>query len=271
VAEAVTDVLDGPRLKVLRAGRGLKELNDEIVAFSGTAPYEFVAFADAKTGDNIVQLRVYREPPAMLGIIVGEIVHNLRSALDHLACIVPLVQGARRPSRPQFPVYELGSPDAADPKRKCFTRDYKGRIGNVVPEAYNLIESVQPYHPTGDPGWHPLALLEDLWNWDKHNAINVVSAKFDAENVPPEMPANVVALGGPVHDCQILARWPKGGVTFGSERAEPYPEIRIAIQPAFGLGGPAEGLSLSATLPRLHEYVSREVMGPLERIIREAR
>jgi hypothetical protein len=264
------EALVGPRFKLLRAYGGLQELNNGLASFRDSGSYEFVRYADANTGDNILQLRIFREPPPILGIIIGEIVHNLRSALDQLACLVPLVPGAKRPQRASFPIFDRADPDPAKPKLSAFRRDYKGRIGNIVPEAYGIIESVQPYHSTGEAPWHPLALLEDLWNWDKHNAISVVAANFGVGNVPPKFPGGVLAPVGPVYDCEVLARWPKGGVTFASDNPEPYPDIHVTVEPAFGDSGPARGLSLTATLPRIHNYVSQVVMGPLERVIREA-
>lgn len=267
----MTDVLEGPRLKALRAEQGIKELQAELVVFSELHPYAFVTYEDPQTGEQISQLRIHHEPPASLGIIVGEIVHNLRSGLDHLACALPLVPGARRPPRPQFPVFDFRDFDPAHPKRKVFIREHKGRIGDITPAAYAVVESVQPYNPTNDPGWHPLALLEALWNWDKHNAIHVVSANFGAANIPEGAPENTFAPTGPVQDCQILTRWPKGGLVITHDSPEPLPDISFAIQPAFGGSGPAAGHALLPTLGRIHDYVNREVMGPLERVISEAR
>lgn len=268
----MADVLQGPRLKILRAKHGLQELNDELVAFGKTDPYEFVAYEDLQAREQIFQVRVNQEPPPTLGIVVGEVVHNLRSALDHIACVLPLVRGARRPTKPQFPVFDLRDPDPAQPNRRAFIRHYKGRVGDIIPRAYDFIESIQPYHPTSDPaGWHPLAMLEDLWNHDKHNAIHIVTANFGAINIPQGIPEGAIAPAGPVHDCQVLAHWPLEGLIITNDSPDPLPNIGFAIQPAFGDGGPASGHALFPTLTRIYEYINREVVGPLERIIYEAR
>jgi hypothetical protein len=45
------DVLAGPRIKIERAKRHIRDLEAEIAAFHGRGPYEIVAYDDAKTGD----------------------------------------------------------------------------------------------------------------------------------------------------------------------------------------------------------------------------
>ena len=246
----------------------MQELQQQFTAFRNSGAYQLLTYTDMDAGEEIIQVRIDYEPPPMLGIIVGEVVHNLRSALDHLACVVPLISGAKRPPKPQFPVFDLRDPDPANRRRSAFTRDYKARIGNVTPRVYNIIESVQPYHPANS-GWHPLGLLEALWNWDKHNAIHVIAANFGATNVPEGIPEDTIAPNGPIHDCQVLAHAPLGGFTIVNDNPEPLPNINFSIEPAFGDRGPAKGLALFTTLYTIYQYVDREVLGPLERVIYE--
>jgi hypothetical protein len=48
-------------------------------------PYRAHFYDDPRTGDRIGELQVVEEIPFCVLAIIGDAVHNLRSALDHLA------------------------------------------------------------------------------------------------------------------------------------------------------------------------------------------
>jgi hypothetical protein len=261
--------LIGPRLKVRRALRGLQELGAQMTAFTDTKPYEILVYDDLNTRERIYQVRIYQEPPSELGVVVGEIAHNLRSALDHMARLLPIAPGKVRPERPTFPIFTLHDPDPTDTKRKYFSRNHQ--LQWVSPEAFAVVEGLQPYHSTDEPSGDPLAVLHDLWNWDKHNAIHIVAASLR----PPRIEGQIVTEGvtfapeGPVYDGQILGRVPLDGFQVVNDNPEPM-NLSFTIEPAFGGGGPASGKLLFPTLAGLCNYVGMKVMGPLERVITEA-
>lgn len=107
-------------------------------------------------------------------LIVRDIVHNLRSALDHIVCQLAVLNGSDISccKVTYFPIC-ICQPD--------FKRAEKTLEHLISPDAFALIEKLQPYHaadigsrPTSDFLWavHHLDIV------DKHRMLLVVGKKF---------------------------------------------------------------------------------------------
>src|SRR5690348_1449661 len=96
--------LSGPLAKVERAAVHRKELHNQIVDFLNNAStYGVVSEPDPDfPGWRMIKFQVYAAPPVRLGVIVGDITHNLRSALDHLVYEL----AGRRGGGTQFPIFD---------------------------------------------------------------------------------------------------------------------------------------------------------------------
>src|SRR5437879_5011190 len=74
--------LEDPRLKVERAKQHISEFDREVSAFLARDPYAVVVEPDADPGYNVTVVHVREEIPKKLPAILGDVVHNLRAALD---------------------------------------------------------------------------------------------------------------------------------------------------------------------------------------------
>lgn len=89
-------------MKLVRADEHLQALNNEVVNFLAIRPYEVVTQQDGSR-DNISAKFVYRHaPPDKLLMLIGDVLHNLRSALDHLAWSLA---GAKADRSTEFPIF----------------------------------------------------------------------------------------------------------------------------------------------------------------------
>lgn len=104
------------------------------------------------------------EPPLYLGVIVGDFLHNLRCELDHLIWQLVLLNGGEPTRHHQFPI----SDTQAD-----FEGHKQRRLAGLVPEQIAAVEELQPYRIDEEARWHPLAVLRDLSNIDKHQRVHV--------------------------------------------------------------------------------------------------
>jgi hypothetical protein len=107
------------------------------------------------------------QPTPAFSVIAGEVVHHLRSSLDHLVHALIVRNRGTPTNNNQFPI--------------CLTKtSYEnnvrsGVINGVTPTAQAIIERLQPYKET-KPADSALAILNQLSNTDKHRLLNVISS-----------------------------------------------------------------------------------------------
>jgi hypothetical protein len=168
------------RLKIARAKKHLNELEGELGNYSNRHPYEAVRDRKSQKNPNIgrFRLRMTEDPDPMLAVIIGDVLFNLRSALDHLAvALAP----RRRKSKAFFPIAlidpwkESGAdPDSGDiPQNR---RSFESAITGMPGEAVAFIKSIQPYNlPPDVADLHFLYVLSRLENADKHRQLILLS------------------------------------------------------------------------------------------------
>jgi hypothetical protein len=132
--------LTGIRLKRERTWELLKHLAADIDAFLDSRPYKAAVNFKAlglRVHRLTVEVQVDNLPDPMWGVRIGEIVHNCRSALDH---IVWELAGHPSPStaRTQFPICETEA-DFGKPGTKQFLE------GVRTTAAIQLIKEEQPF------------------------------------------------------------------------------------------------------------------------------
>lgn len=156
------------RLKIGRAEEHLDTLDAEIGVYLANEPYAAVREYDPQHGERLAGIRVTQPPPAHLALVIGDYLHNLRSALDHLAWQLVIASGNTPTPRTEFPIYKDASV-------------YQQRVGRVVIQPGVTapigadVESLQPYHRGDDALNHPLWVLHDLSNIDKHRTLHTAA------------------------------------------------------------------------------------------------
>lgn len=126
------------------------------------------------------------DPPSFLGIILGDIVHNLRSALDHVTW--QMVRHGRSPhltpsqiTQVQFPIHDSSIE---------FDNNRERRLRGVGAVQESIVKRYQPYQRGARASDHPFALLQRLSNLDKHQDIHLTfwcasKAAFTVTSRPP--------------------------------------------------------------------------------------
>lgn len=100
--------IDGCLAKLDRADEHLEALSAETLAFLRSRPIELRGEMDKDIGRYSVRIRLKERPPVRLGLIVGDAVHNLRAALDHLATNLAILGGAKTRSKTSFQFCAIG-------------------------------------------------------------------------------------------------------------------------------------------------------------------
>ncbi|MGP0006386.1 MAG: hypothetical protein ACLPTB_16095 [Acidimicrobiales bacterium] len=166
--------------KVARATEHYRTLEREMLAdVTKTDPYhsEFTN-VDPQTGWCEVWLVPNGDvEKPRLGVMLGDIMHNLRCALDYIVTELVKVSNAALSTKHQFPIYrdeqvyktnvgEIGAPLATGPLR-------------FIKYGDGLIESLQPYKLHPEPRHDPLWVVHRFSNADKHRQVA-------AAHLPPQ-------------------------------------------------------------------------------------
>lgn len=206
---------------------------------------------------------VYRanDPPPWEGVfspMVGDCVHNLRSALDHLAHQLVLVSRGTPNTRTQFPIL-----DKPPVEKVCwFKKQTLPTIsGGVTTDIRKALEVVQPYNRRDLK--HGLGLLRDLDNIDKHRNLlvtvtglsaHVTSFAVGSPTAPPGEPTTVWTRK-PLKHGEVMAV-----LKYPQPYLQPDPNLQFTPHISFGKGERAAGEFVPVVLVELINLVNNEML-----------
>jgi hypothetical protein len=130
-------------LKLDRASRHLDSLQAHVSEWRERHPYDYVVEPDPESGNQLVKVKLIEPPPHEFRLIIGDCLHNLRSALDNLVYelalayvgIDPLPEDRTR--KLEFPIFG---------NRSMTTGECRNKIGCIHPDAQTIIKELQPHN-----------------------------------------------------------------------------------------------------------------------------
>ncbi len=208
---------------------------------------------DPENDEFTLTLGKVPSPKPGLSLVLGDAVHNYRSALDHLA--FQLVKHPdRKPREKRTPDGEISFPICASEKTYCAKS-----IQGAADRAKDEIRAIQPFNL----GWDPLLVLKKLDDRDKHRTIHLVTHTISAGFLRNDVLASSWLIGAktPIKDARVLARW----------KFRPDADRQADIGPFIGLGfefaeGIAKGAEVLGVLDRI-DYTVRAVIDRLARYV----
>jgi hypothetical protein len=206
-------------LKLVRADSQARYVADLIGAWTSRNPIGVRSeLRDGRLGFRLIVNEFSEQPPVdEWGLLVGECVHNLRSALDNLAYSLARLKcdPPTRPGTIAFPIYR----DKAQ-----FEKKGRRNLDQLPDSAADLIEKIQPFQRDGSPAAgtpqdDPLALLQSINNADKHRIPSVVliapteiafsaDVEFQSdEDAEANTPPDATIWAGPLQPGVILVEY----------------------------------------------------------------
>lgn len=220
--------LAGVWAKIARADEHAQLLEREISAFFDRDPQPIgtsVGYFDPESGWHLVYGIVRESPPPRLGIILGDMLHNVRSALDHLVWQLVLWNG----QTPAEGVRGNAFPFAVS--NNAWKGAKKGPLRGVADQHRAIIQKVQPYKGPNGPENSYTFVLNHLSNVDKHQIVHPTLATILDPGTGPHR-ANFRVVEG---EAKIVQEQVRYGVSFehGAElmraRTEP-PNSDVKVQ-----------------------------------------
>ena len=242
------------RLKIERARRHLAELKAAVEEFDLPSAFEVITEDDPDAGQSHAKVRTKRCLPADWSMIIGDIIHNARSALDLLMVAVVKRCDPERASynHVHFVIRET---------KEAFEAALPAKIRGASPEARAVIESLKPYKGGDEAFWR----LHQLDISDKHKAIIPVGAAHKSVGVAPfafagaKLPEAVRAAfsGVKINLRPADRQFPlKDGATiFSGPIGQLNDEVNVTIEIAFGEGQVLEGEPLDPALSQVIDFV----------------
>lgn len=174
--------LNGIQAKLDRADKHLADIQERGVAWvSKEESWKFPSKVNEGERRIVVSLRLIKPAPPVLALMTDEVVHHLRSSLDHLASYL-VERGGGEVGRAAWPI--VGSRfrwDRVVERRRrrweIWRKKGGGPLGGTTPEMRAFVESKQPYHGPGKARDDPLFELNDLWNAYKHRVLNPIQVR----------------------------------------------------------------------------------------------
>jgi hypothetical protein len=159
-------LLDGCWAKLNRAEESIAGLDGEATAFFATDPPPFNIVQEHRGRDYVFLAYGDPEVPLRFAVLAGEIIHHLRSSLDHLVHTLVIQRGSIPTRKHQFPI--------------CSTQENfdkacdKGALKYISPSARRKIAAVQPF-TQAVPQNTVLSVINECDNCDKHRLLVVVT------------------------------------------------------------------------------------------------
>lgn len=142
--------------------------------------------------DVIYRVRLGEGPPAELGAMIGDFLHNMRSSLDLVACcLVQHYEPTASLAKVQFPIGDLTKPLPANDRKRL--ADLK--------QVIEIIEQIRSRYPEA------LSALQALSNQDKHRLITTAATRAQVARVDIDKAANIAKIVvTPDNDPEVWSR-----------------------------------------------------------------
>jgi hypothetical protein len=175
------------RLKIERADKHIDDLKAAVRSFFDTGPYLIGHKHDLHTRKLVYYVASVQPVPVAIVLILGDILHCLRDALDYLAQQLYLV-GTGNANGYRDKTSFLIAKSAKD-----FKAGFAGKVEGMRKDAIDAIAALEPY-PSGKGA--DLFTLHRLNNIDKHRLIVTVGSMYRSVDLGAHMTARMEKILG---------------------------------------------------------------------------
>ena len=160
-------------LKIKWANHHFRNFQNTLNAFLRSDPCGITPEREPNTHSVFYRVSNDVVVPDDLALIAGDVLQNLRSALDYLACSLVSANGGKVTRQTSFPIVE--NVPSTPREERTFAR----KIHGMREEAKDLIRACLPYKGGDDVLWR----LHELNRRDKHRLLFTVGGFVDNWNI----------------------------------------------------------------------------------------
>jgi hypothetical protein len=166
----------------------------------------------------------------MLAIMLGDFIHNLRNALDHIVWAASL---PKYRSHAAFPVafedlWELDADGQLTVKHAEARHNFETAVKGLDPRAIALVIAAQPYHVRDQAHRWTYGIISRLENADKHRRLIAVGA--GVQNVMSEI--SLRGRTAPIKGPFLTGEFAYGGTIVGFRLPPSAPGLEPPVRPS---------------------------------------
>jgi hypothetical protein len=230
-------LFDSARAKIERARKQTDALRTVFEGFYKSKPYSIRQELDPQAGEK--RLVFHADPlPLEWSVIIGEIVHNLRSALDHSIYELTCIEAGHPLDGTEFPVFKDESKYFEVKKRgEPAPKSGLSKIRGIKDERRRaIIRDLQPFEfrKTHKPHEHSiLAFIHELNIVDKHRTLHLcrmATTSISVHWLRDTYPISNTLVMRRLEDGAEFARWKP----VGDFNDEVDMESEVSFEIAFG-------------------------------------
>lgn len=210
---------------MLRALAHLEELHEAIRPCAESDFYTIDIKRNGKSPWRTGYIDIEDMPLTLWSVMLGDALHNCRSALDHLVYrLSTLKANDKRRGSLQFPVFS-NETEYRKP-RECGRPSHSGTmLCGVSDEHRDIIEALQPFVVGTDAHLTALARLSAMHNRDKHRLVNIAQALIGPNEI------EIHPEGGNRHEIKILKpKKMESGAELFRFRTIPDPDAKVNVR-----------------------------------------
>jgi hypothetical protein len=240
-------VVEAWRIKLQRAAEHAATLEAEVAAYLAEEPADVQVEPGDSDFEYLCRLIVRHEPPPSWSAVIGDVLHNVRSALDSITYSILIGRAASAVSDESK--RRIGFPITASSEKFNSSRWDQGLADGSTKR---MVRAYQPFADIGDLNFgqedaeqviqrHPLTQLRDLSNFDKHRSLHPIVVALDMMwlGLPEGAKSEWKAVEGwPWQSGSVIAKINVSGITspdeleFGHEFAVALAEDAGPLQAA---------------------------------------
>jgi hypothetical protein len=174
--------------KLERADENIVNLKVEVERFFRDCEYPTIPHPNDQSWQDAIDYHKALTIPLRFSVLIGEIIHHLRSSLDHIVWHFSSAEARAKPGNVAFPIIATVPPTKDELSR--LERNIKGITDTDVRD---VIPKLQPFHDGVNAGNHVLAVIHEMDIIDKHRELLLMSGSADV-TFPAGTPLEIVHL-----------------------------------------------------------------------------
>lgn len=262
--KAMREHFEAAKARIAWANRYINEFHEARNRFIESHTDILVTEDKIEEGVRIKEiiLRKAKPVPDDVRFVFGDAVHNLRSTCDNL--MQGIAESHGDTDFVKFPV--LLSLVKSGPKDTGAFNDWRDKRSSICVEILDAIQALQPFnaytrhHQNLIGRSHPIRVLHDLWNYDKHKC--PLAADIASNRTTISAPMTDGSRRGEFRAAQTLdfdkpiARIPMDGTVKNFQ-------VKASIDIVLAKGAPGSGMSAMNVLEDAHDFIANDIIGGL--------